>query len=262
MKILVCLKLTAQSSFSASLRDGGERLDGGRVGINPADRCALELALRTKEKTPGAMVTVVAMAPEAAAYYLREALAMGADSAVLVSDRRIAGSDTLVTSAVLAAAVRSLPAQDLILCGKKAIDSETGHVGPQLSVLLGLPLATNVLSFEAAGGRVELLRAGERGQRVYTGPLPCVLTVCNGNEMVREPGILGLRRARNVEITRLSLDDLGLKAEEVGLDGSPTRTVKTEKLRFRSVEGRRIEDAAQGAEALAALLRGGEEAAP
>ena len=104
MNILVCLKLTAQARFSDSLRDGGERLDGGQVGINPADLYALELALRAKEKTPGAMVTVVAMAPDAAEHYLRDALAMGADRAVLVSDRRIAGSDTLVTARILAAA--------------------------------------------------------------------------------------------------------------------------------------------------------------
>ncbi|MBR6353150.1 MAG: electron transfer flavoprotein subunit beta/FixA family protein [Oscillospiraceae bacterium] len=261
MNILVCLKLTAQARFSDSLRDGGERLDGGQVGINPADLYALELALRAKEKTPGAMVTVVAMAPDAAEHYLRDALAMGADRAVLVSDRRIAGSDTLVTARILAAAVRRLPAPDLILCGKKSIDSETGHVGPQLSVLLSLPLATNVLSFELTEERVELLRAGDRGQRLYTGPLPCVLTVCNGNEMVRQPSILGLRRARSAEITRLSLDDLGVAPEEAGLDGSPTRTVLMEKLRFRSVCGRRVADPYLGAQELAALLRVREEAA-
>ena len=110
---------------------------------------------------------------------------MGADKAVLISDRRIAGSDTLVTASILAAAIAKLPPQDLILCGKKSIDSETGHVGPQLSVLLSRPIATNVLSFTLVDNRVEFLRAGDRGQRVYAGSLPCILTVCKGNEMVR-----------------------------------------------------------------------------
>ena len=260
MNLLVCMKLTAQSSFSDSLRGGGDRLDSGQIGINPADLYALELALRTKDQNTGAMVTVVAMAPDTAEYYLREALAMGADKAVLISDRRIAGSDTLVTASVLAAAIRKLPPQDLILCGKRSIDSETGHVGPQLSVLLSLPIATNVLSFSLSVSNVELLRAGDRGQRSYTGSLPCILTVCNGNEMVRRPGIMGLRRSRNAEITRMTLDDLALSPEQAGLDGSITRTAKMEKLSFHSVGGRRITDAQGGAEELASLLRGGEEA--
>ena len=127
-------------------------------------------------------------------------------------------------------------------------------------MLLSLPIATNVLSFSLSESNVEILRAGDRGQRSYTGSLPCILTVCNGNEMVRRPGIMGLRRSRNAEITRMTLDDLALSPEQAGLDGSITRTAKMEKLRFRSVGGRRITDAQAGAEELASLLRGGEEA--
>ena len=254
MNILVCLKLISQAQFSDTLRDSDDRLTGGQLGINPADMYALEMALRIKEKQTGTVVTVVTMAPALAEHSLREALAMGADKAVLISDRRIAGSDTLVTAKVLAAAIAKLPPQDMILCGKKALDSETGHIGPQLSVLLSMPIATNVVEFTAKSGIVDILRAEDKGEYRYSGKTPCILTVCNGNEMVRKPTIMGLRRSRNAEISVMTLDDLDLDASCVGLDGSPTRTVNTRTTAFRTGGGKVAADISSGVRELAAML--------
>lgn len=258
MNILVFLKLVSQAQFSDSLSDSGDRLTGGQLGINPADLYALELALRIKDSDTEAILTVVSMAPELAEPSLREALAMGADRAVLINDRRIVGSDTLATARVLAAAVSALGPQQLILCGKKAIDSETGHIGPQLSAMLGLPLAANVVSFSCREGRVSLLRAGDRGLCRYEGPLPAVLTVCNGVEMVRRPTIAGLRRGRQSRIERLDLDALGLSADAAGLGGSPTRTVEIADMSFRRGDNVRAASAEAGVRAILGLLEGAE----
>ena len=255
MNILVCLKLISQAQFTDLLNDSEDRLSGGDLSLNPADLYALELALRIKEKQAGTMVTVVTMAPAFADHFLREALAMGADQAVLITDSRMAGSDTLVTAEILSAAIRRLPKQDLILCGKKALDSETGHVGPQLAVFLSIPLATNVIEFSVMGQRVEILRAEDVGQYRYEGCLPRILTVCNGNEMVRKPTIKGIRKSKDAKITVFHLEDLGLSPEEVGARGSPTRTISVRSIRFRQAANRTILDAASGIGEILALSR-------
>ncbi len=256
MNILVCLKLISQAQFTDLLNDSEDRLSGGDLSLNPVDLYALELALRNKEKHAGTVVTVVSMAPAFADHFLREAIAMGADHAVLVTDNRMAGSDTLVTARILAAAIRRLPQPDLILCGKKALDSETGHIGPQLATLLSLPLATNVMEFSVAGKSVKILRAGDVGQYRYKGCLPCILTICNGNEMVRKPTILGLRKSRRAEITVLNLANLELNPEEVGVCGSPTRTISVSNIRFRQVANRMVMDTESGVKEILELSRG------
>lgn len=255
MNILVCLKLISQAQFSDLINDSDERLSSGDLSINPADLYALELALRIKEKQAGTVVTVVTMAPAYADQFLREALAMGADRAVLITDSAMAGSDTLITARILAAAIRRLPKQDLILCGKKALDSETGHVGPQLSALLSIPFATNVVSFSAAGQQVEILRAEDVGQYRYVGTLPCILTVCNGNEMVRKPTITGLRKSRGAEITVLHLADLELSPDAVGTCGSLTRTISVCNIRFRQVTNRKVTDIEPGVKEILMLAQ-------
>lgn len=259
MNILVCLKLISQATFSDSLSESEERLTGGQLGINPADMYALEMALRIKEKQAGTMVTVVTMAPAYAEHFLREAIAMGADKAVLISDLSIAGSDTLATAKVLSAAIRRLPEQDIILCGKKALDSETGHIGPQLSVLLSMPLAANVVEFSVTASGVKLLRAGDAGQYVYEGRLPCVLTICNGSKMVRRPSISGLRRSKNADISVFALEALDLAPCEVGISGSPTKTLHISDISFRTGRNRIVSKAIDGAEEILELLRSGKE---
>ena len=137
MNILVCLKMVSRATYTDMLCSddaSDDRLSGGAIGINPADAYALETALKLKDRY-GAYVTVLSMSPMLAEPMLRSALAMGADEAVLVCDRIFAGSDTIATAKTLSAALKALPRQDMIFCGSKAIDSETGHIGAQLAAL-------------------------------------------------------------------------------------------------------------------------------
>jgi len=258
MNILVCLKMVSQATFQDTISDSDDRLKGGALGINPADMYALELALRIKDQNKEAMVTVVTMAPSFAEKVLRDALAAGADRAVLVSDPRAAGSDTLVTSKILAAAIGTLPKQELILCGRKAIDSETGHIGPQLSALLGIPALTAVTRFSLTEGRVHAVSTQDGITAEYSGSLPCILTVVNGTDMVRSPTIMGMRRSKSAEIPVLKLEDIGIEPSEAGLGGSPTRTAAVETIAFRRGRGLTVGDAAEGAEALLKRALGGE----
>jgi len=258
MNILVCVKIVSQATFSDSLSDSNDRLSGGKLGINPADAYALELALRIKDKDKGTMVTVLTMAPPYVEKSLRDALAAGADEAVMICDSRAAGSDTLATSKIIAAAIKKLPPQDLILCGKKAIDSETGHIGPQLSTLLDMPVLTNVISFSVSEKAIDATCARDGFAAQYSGALPAILTVCNGTDMVRSPTIMGIRRSKNAKIKQLDLDALAVNCDEVGLEGSPTRTVSVETISFRRGKKNLCADIDEGSRKLAELLKGGE----
>lgn len=258
MNILVCLKLAALAQSSGISAGAGERLAGGQLGINPADLYALELALRVRDRAPGTEVTVLTMAPPFAEAALREALALGADRAILVSDPRAAGSDTLATARVLAAAIKKLPPQDLILCGRKAIDSETGHIGPQLAYLLGLPAAAGVLGFSVSASEIELTCARDGFIAALRGRLPAVLSVCNGTDMIRRPTIPGLRQAKRAEILRFDLDGMDLPSDSVGESGSPTRTIRLESVALRKGRGRVCFDLVDGTAELLKLLGRGD----
>jgi len=179
-------------------------------------------------------VTAISMGPPAAVRALREALAMGAHEAVLLSDRAFAGADTWATALTLAAALRLLGPFDLVLCGEKATDGETGQVGPEAAVLLGLPFATRVrqAEFEPAidGTRVVTVtrELEDGGDRVRL-PLPCLLTVTAAACPLGLPTLDGKKRARRATIRQLDAAALGLAPVEVGLAGSPTRVVRVER---------------------------------
>lgn len=259
MNILVCLKIVSQATFSDSINDNDDRLSGGKLGINPADAYALELALRTKDKTPETMVTVVTMAPAYAEGILRDAIAAGADRAVLVCDSSAAGSDTLVTAKILAKTAEKLGGFDLILCGAKAIDSETGHIGPQLAQRLNTAFAPGVTAFSAEDGRVSIRCTLDGVSAEYAGAIPAILSVVNGTEMVRRPTIMGLRRSKNAVIETLCLADLGIEPGDAGLIGSPTRTAAVETMSFKKGKKCVCTDPKVGAQTLLSILRGGDE---
>ena len=259
MNIIVCLKIVSQATFSDSLTDNDDRLSGGRLSINPADRYALELALRIKDNDPGTMVTVVTMAPAYAESSLRDAIAAGADRAVIVCDSALAGSDTLITANILASSIRMLGSFDLVLCGRKAIDSETGHIAPQLSERLGLPIATVITAFNVQNGTLHICRTSDGVSAEFTGKMPAILSICNGTDMVRNPTIMGMRRSKSVSIERLTLSDIGIPAESVGLTGSPTRTAAVETMSFRKGKKSVCTDAEVGALTLLELIRGGRD---
>lgn len=246
MNILVCMKMVSRATYTDALgieNAGQERLSGGVLCMNPSDAYALELALRLRDGGVNCHITAMTMGPSSAEDILRDALAMGADEAVLVSDPAFAGSDTVATASVLAAAVRLLPPQQLILCGKKAIDSETGHIGPQMAVLLDMPCIINVTSFSTE----ELTCAQEDGMARYSVDRPAVYTVVNGTSMVRMPTIMGLRRSKKAEIQRFD-------SSSISPFPSGTETLSVTEQHFAHRSAVKETDADAGAAALLKML--------
>jgi len=200
-----------------------------RAGIpiimNPSDRNALEEALKIKERG-GGDVTVFSMAPDDAEGVLREAVAMGADHAILLSDRDFAGADTLATSYVLAKALERFGPFDLILAGNESADSSTSQVPSQVGVWLSIPSLTGVIRIENG----ESLRAwcsSEGGRAVYEVDLPAILAVKREINKPRYTSFAGIIRANKTEIRTVRAKDLGSDVSMTGLEGSPTRTLKT-----------------------------------
>jgi len=199
--------------------------------INPLDLYAVEEALRLREDY-GGEILALSMGPPAAEGALREALSMGVDRAVLLTDRRFAGSDTWATARTLSAAVRRLGDFDLVLCGERATDGETGQVGPEVGAMLGIPVVTyvsrieEVCPAEGGAGRIRCERLTEEGYQLVETTLPALLTVVKEINEPRLPTFRGKLAARRAEIQRLTAEDLGLPPGETGLQGSPTRVVK------------------------------------
>ncbi len=223
MNLLVCIKQVPDSNEVMMNADYTlERRYAARV-MNPADESALEWALKTRDQC-GGTVTAVSMGPAAAESTLREALSRGADKACLISDRRFAGADTLVTARCLAAAVRAMGSFDVITCGRRATDGETGQVGPMLAAMLDVPCVPNVTAAEA-GSEITVRQLTEGGFKTWVCPIPAVLTFCEWSCALRLPTLTGLRAARSAKVRLLTPDDIGLREDQCGLKASPTRVV-------------------------------------
>ncbi|MBQ8082219.1 MAG: electron transfer flavoprotein subunit beta/FixA family protein [Clostridia bacterium] len=226
MRILVCVKQVPDTTEVRLREDYTLERDFIAQVMNPADESALEWALQTREKL-GGETTVLSMGPERAETTLREAIARGADYAALLTDRRFAGADTLITARCLAAAAKRLGGFDMIVCGRRAVDGETGQVGPMLAALLNIPCVPNV-TVAQAGEKLIADQLTEAGVNRWASGYPALLTFCEWSYRLRLPTLSGLRRARQAEIMRLTPDELGLSAEECGIKASPTRVVRVE----------------------------------
>jgi electron transfer flavoprotein beta subunit len=199
--------------------------EGLRHILNPADEYALEEGLRLKDRFPSSNVTAISMGPPESESVLRRSLALGSDEALLLCDEAFRGSDTLATARILAAAIRRVGA-DVVLCGKRASDGDTGQVGPQLAELLGLPAVTSVVRLEVRNGEALVHRRLERGRReLLRCPLPALFAVEEGINRPRYPKLRVLLRSLEAAIPRRSLTDLGLRADEVGEAGSCAQVV-------------------------------------
>jgi electron transfer flavoprotein beta subunit len=224
MEIAVCVK---QVPDVPSIRIDRKRMTVIREGvesiINPMDQIALETALDLRSRE-GGQVTVITMGPKQSEEALRECLAAGADRAVLLSDPAFAGADTLATSRVLAKALSRLrPLPDLILCGVHTTDSDTGHVGPQIAEELRLPQVCGVHEIHAEGQSLVLKKAHGGVVDTIRVVLPALLTINKGSLESRHLRLGSLEKAfSGVGITRWDRGDLGLRAGEVGLEGSAT----------------------------------------
>lgn len=194
------------------------------------DIYAIEEALRLRE-AHGGRVTVVTMGPPNAVKELREALAMGCDDAVLLCAPEFAGADTLATAYTLSRAIDKLGSYDIVLCGKQAVDGDTGQVGPGIANRLGIPQCTYVFKIRDIDfdrGTIEVERLLEEGREIARTRLPALLTVVKDINQPRFPTFRGIRRARRTEIPTWTGDDLGDDAapNSFGLDGSATRVIE------------------------------------
>jgi len=227
MHIIVCIKQVPETTevkinpeTNTLIREGVKSI------INPFDMYAIEEGIRLKEKFTG-KVTVISMGPPQAEAALREAVAMGADEAILICDRAYAGSDTWATSYTLASAIRKIGSYDLILCGKQASDGDTAQVGPGISAHLDIPQVTYVKKIEEVKGSVmRVERMTEEGYEVVETPLPALFTVVKEINEPRIPSLRGMMRAKSAKIVVWSQKELQLDPKNIGLCGSPTQVVK------------------------------------
>ncbi len=225
MKILVLIKQVPDTTdvkidpvTNTLKREGVESI------INPFDMYAIEEAIRVKERLEGSEVVAVTMGPPQAEVALREAVSMGCDSAVLLSDRKFAGSDTWATSYTLAQAIKKIGDFGIIFCGKQASDGDTAQVGPGISMQLDIPQVTYVKKIEKLDKtQATVERMTEEGYDIVETPFPVVLTVVKEINDPRLPSLKGKMKAKKIEIPTWTAEDLNCDDDKIGLDGSPTR---------------------------------------
>lgn len=227
MHIVVCIKQVPDTKnvridpdTHTLVRQGVESI------INPFDLFAVEAALKIKDQN-GATVTVITMGPPQASEALRDTLGLGADDAVLLSDRAFAGSDTWATSTTLSAAIRKIGDVDIILCGKQAVDGDTAQVGPEMAALLDIPYATFVKKIEMPqSSSLRVVRQTDEGTEVWKLHLPALLTVIKEIGEPRVPSLRHKMRAKKAEIPIWGAADLYLDPDHTGLCGSFTQVVR------------------------------------
>ncbi len=230
MKIAVCVK-QVPGTQNVRIDPETKRLvrEGIELVINPFDTYAVEQAVQIREQLGGEVV-VLSMGPKKAEQSIRESIAAGADRGILITDRAFAGSDTWATSYILAKAIEKIGDVDLIICGKQAIDGDTAQVGTGIAQHLGWPQAAFVSSMTSIDEKsVTIRRMFEFGYDECSVELPAVLTVVKDINSPRIPSLRSRMASRKAEIPVWGNEDLSLPAELIGLDGSPTRVVKTDK---------------------------------
>lgn len=227
MKIIVPIKQVPETSSVKMDPETGTMIrDGVEAIINPLDLYGIELAIELREQF-GGEITTISMGPPKAEKALREAIAMGVDGGVLLSARAFAGADTWATAYTLARGIEKLGEFDLIICGERATDGDTGQVGPAIASFLDLPVVSYVSKFdEARDGAIRVHRMVEDGYEVFDVALPAVLTVVKEVAEPRLPTLRGKQKARKADVPVWTEETIGADPESIGLGGSPTRVVK------------------------------------
>ena len=228
MKIVVCIKQVPDTTeIKINPATGTLIRDGVPSIMNPDDKGGLEVALQLKDQF-GAHVTVITMGPPQAEAILREAMAMGADRAILLTDRKFAGADTLATSNALAGALRVIE-HDLVITGRQAIDGDTAQVGPQIAEHLHTPMISYVAGVEFDGkDKLTVKKEDEDGYQMLEVHTPALLTVLASAFKPRYmtvKGILDAYDSKEIEIW--NVDKIDVEEAKLGLNGSPTRVKKS-----------------------------------
>ncbi|MFN3411352.1 MAG: electron transfer flavoprotein subunit beta/FixA family protein [Exilispira sp.] len=229
MRIAVCIKQVPNTTevkinpkTNTLIREGVESI------INPFDMYAIEEAIRLKEKF-NAETFVITMGPPQAESALKEAVSMGIDNPILVSDRAFAGSDTWATSLTLAKTIEKLGNIDLIICGKQASDGDTAQVGPGIAAHLNIPQATyvnHIRNIDLEDKIIEVSRLLENGYEILQVKLPALITVVKEINEPRTPSLKGKIRAKSIQIPVFTNKELQIPENMVGLNGSPTQVVE------------------------------------
>ncbi len=236
MNIVVCIKQVPDAASVKWDHEKGTLIrDGVQSVINPFDYNAIEAALSLKDQL-GGKVTAVTMGPPQAQDAIREAMSMGVDAGVVVSDRAFAGADTLATTYTLSMAIKKLGTVDAVLCGKQAIDGDTAQVGPGLAVRLDIPCVTCIGEMKVIGGgkALRVKRMCEQGYDIIEVAFPVLLTVLASLNTPRVPSLKGKMRARKADIPLWSADDIGADKQKIGLVGSPTKVFSTHIPKFEA----------------------------
>lgn len=229
MRIVVCIKQVPDTTEvkldpvkNTLIREGVPSI------INPDDKSAIELALRIKESVPESVITVVSMGPPQAEVALREALAMGCDEALLLSDRAFGGADTWATSSTIAGALKKL-GYDVVITGRQAIDGDTAQVGPQIAEHLGIPQVTYCEELKVQDNKFIVKRQFEDRYYLMEVQAPCLITTLNEEITPRYMTLGGIFDAYKKEVTVWGLKDIEdyLIIEHIGLKGSPTKVAKS-----------------------------------
>ena len=233
MKIIVSIKQVPDTSGKVAVNpDGTLNRASMQTITNPDDMNALEAALKIKDAT-GCKVIVVTMGPAPAAGMLREALAMGADEAYLASGREFGGSDTYATSQILAAAINTIGVEkdDIVMCGRQAIDGDTAQVGPQIAEKLHLPQVTYAADIQKDGDTITVRRMLEDGYMTIKVKTPCLITCIKELNTPRYMSVSGVFEAYSKPMTTFDYealkDDPLIDKTTIGLKGSPTNIFKS-----------------------------------
>ncbi len=263
MRIIVAIKQVPETkSVKMDEKTGTVIREGVEAIVNPLDLYAIETALQLRDTRYSMLdaqsqcwmldtrcssriknresrneneVIGISMGPAKAITALREAIAMGFDSGVLVSDSAFAGSDTWATSYILAEAIKRIGDFSLVICGERATDGDTGQVGPGIASFLDLPVVSYVSKIQISnlksqisdwGTTLRVERLVEDGYELLSCSLPCVITVVKEVSIPRLPTLRGKQRAKRTEIPVWGRDDLDVDLSKVGVNGSPTRVVK------------------------------------
>ena len=228
MKAIVCVKQVPDTSGKVSVNDNGT-LDRASMETitNPDDLNALEAALQLKDET-GCEVVVVTMGPPPAEGMLRECIARGADRCVLISGREFGGSDTFATYQIIAAGVNKVGVgpEDIVLCGRQAIDGDTAQVGPQIAEKLNLPQISYAADIKVEGNKVVVKRMLEDGFMMIEAPTPCLITCIKELNEPRYMSVGGIvdcySKPMDIYDYEALKDDPLIEKDTIGLEGSPT----------------------------------------
>ena len=224
MKIVVCLKQVPDTTDIKWTENNTIQREGVESVMNPYDVWALEAALSIRKKQRNVFVTALSMGPNQAVSILKKAISLGADNAILISDKKFAGADTYATGKTLAKAIsEKLSGTDLIICGQFAVDGDTAQTGPSIASQLGLPQVTFVREIKEINDNFIVVERGvENGREIVEVQLPALICMLQSDGEPTRARVAGIIKAQNFEVKQYGHEDLNLSPEEIGIKGSPT----------------------------------------